>query len=476
MKSARHFAGSNFQKPVDNSSFPQVRGNSKRESAWHFLLALLIAAPLAAAQEPLTPEHPTSALPAEAQSQPLPAAPAPEPDRPLTLAECYALALKRSEDIAIQTELIKQTEAQFLQALSGVLPRASYEVSKKRQDGTGSSAFTLRDTPERRFAFSQPLFGGFKEFAAMAGSRAERRQRLHERRRAEDLLFVDVANAFYLILEQQEDLRALAAIRGTLVERIDELKQREQLGRSRTTDAVSAEAQLRRVEAEMEQARTQEVTARKLLEFLTGLSRVQAVTDPAPSLLPADAESAYVARAAARPDVQAAEDAWRVAQKEVTIARAGFFPDVDLEGNYYTRRVGNAASVEWDVTLLMSVPIFQGGQNLGAVREARSSERQAKLTFERRQRQAALDVQDAYAAYTGALARHAALARALEATEQSYRLQVDDYRLALVNNLDVLQTLQTLEDSRRETLHAGYEAKRLSWQLEAAAGNIAPPW
>ena len=428
------------------------------------LLALLVLSQAAAAQEPIT----VLTTPPERRS------PAASQDRPLTLAECYALALKRSEEIAIHAELIKQTEARLLQALSGALPHASYEISKKRQDGTGSSAFTLREIPERRFNVTQPLFGGFKEFAAVAGSRAERRQRQHERRRAEDLLFVDVANAFYLVLEQREDQRVLEMIRNTLMERLEELRQRERLGRTRTTDVVSAEAQLRRVEAEMEQARTQEATARQLLEFLTGLSRVQAVIDPDPALPPAEAESAYLARASARPDVQAAEEAWRVAQKEITIARAGFFPDVDLEGNYYTKRVGNAADVDWDLLLTVSVPIFQGGENLGAVREARSRERQAKLTFEQRRREASLDVQDAHAEYTGALARHAALARALEATEQSYRLQAEDYRLALVNNLDVLQTLQTLEDSRRDTLHAAYDAKRLYWQLKAAAGDIHP--
>ena len=416
------------------------------------LCALLLAAP-AAAQEP-------------SPAEPL--------DQPLTLAECYALALKRSEDIAILAEQLKETEGRFIQALSGALPHASYEISQKRQDGTGSSSFTLKDIPERRFNVTQPLFGGFKEFAAMAGTRAERRQREHERRRAEDLLFVDVANAFYLVLEQRADQRALEMLRSTLMERLDELGERQRLGRTRSTDLVSAEALLRRVEAEMEQARTQETTARQLLEFLTGLPRVQAITDPDPTLPAPDAESAYLARASARPDVRAAEEAWRVARKEITVARAGFFPDVDLEGNYYTRRVGNAADVDWDVLLTVSVPIFQGGQNVGAVREARSLERQAKLSFEQKQRQAALDIQDAYAAYTGALARHAALARALEATEQSYRLQAEDFRLSLVNNLDLLQTLQTLEDSRRETLHAAYEAKRLYWQLQAAAGDVRP--
>ena len=132
------------------------------------------AAPLAAAQELLPPASVTLEC-------------CQAPDRPdlLTLEEAYALALKQSETIAIQGELLKETEGRFLQALSGALPNASFEASEKRQDGTGSSSFTLKKIPERKFVFSQPLFSGFKEFAAMAGARAQRRQRAYDKIRAE---------------------------------------------------------------------------------------------------------------------------------------------------------------------------------------------------------------------------------------------------------------------------------------------------
>ena len=111
---------------------------------------------------------------------------------PLTLDEAYRLALSRSEEIAIRRELIKEAEGRFVQAISGALPRASFQLSEKRQDGSGSSAFTLKEVPERKFVFSQPLFSGFKEFAAIAGSRSERTQRRHEQARAQHLLHTDV--------------------------------------------------------------------------------------------------------------------------------------------------------------------------------------------------------------------------------------------------------------------------------------------
>ena len=38
-------------------------------------------------------------------------------EKPLTLSDCYALALKQSETIAIKAEIIKEAEAHFVQAL-----------------------------------------------------------------------------------------------------------------------------------------------------------------------------------------------------------------------------------------------------------------------------------------------------------------------------------------------------------------------
>lgn len=390
---------------------------------------------------------------------------------PLTLADCFALALKRSETIAIQRELIKETEGHFLQALSGALPRASFEASKEWQDGREGSAFTLNEIPQRRFVFSQPLFSGFKEFAAIQGSRAERRQRQHERTRAEHLLFTDVADAFHLLMEKREDLRTLETTRMALVERIDELKEREQLGRSRPSEVVSAEARLRRVEANLELVRSEETTARQLLEFLSGVSPLGPIRDEQPELPPLGAAEEYVAKAKDRPDVHAAEEAWRVARQEVGVAQGDLWPDIDVESNYYTRRVGAAGGVDWDVLLKMEVPIFQGGEAVGAVREAVSKSRQAKLTFERTQREADLDVRDSYAKVQGAVARLAALRRALAAAEENYRLQQEEYRLNLVNNLDVLQALQELEDARRDVITAHHEAKRLYWSLRVATGE-----
>jgi len=142
----------------------------------------------------------------------------------LTLLDCYKMALKQSETVAIQKEMIKEAEGRFTQYVNRIFPKASFSTSNKIQNGSGGSAFTLTEIPESKFVFSQPIFSGFKELATIAGSRYEKKQRIQEKIRAEQLLFTDVSDAFYLLLSYWEDFESLAAIRRALEERVEELK------------------------------------------------------------------------------------------------------------------------------------------------------------------------------------------------------------------------------------------------------------
>ncbi|MBI4313983.1 MAG: TolC family protein [Candidatus Omnitrophica bacterium] len=389
----------------------------------------------------------------------------------LSLMECYALALKRSETVALQQEFIEETAARFTTVLGSVLPHVSFHSSDKRQDGAGQSAFTLRHVPERKFTLTQPLFTGFRELAALKGAKVLGRQREYEKERAEHLLLLDVANAYYLLLEQQEDLLALEGIHAAIVERLKELQDREQLGRSRSSEVVSTDARRLRIAADMETVRSRVVVTRQLLEFLTGQAGLRIQPDPETSFAPLEPLESYLVRTSQRPDVRAVEESVEVSRMEKAVVRSDFFPNVDLEGNYYTERVGVSKDVSWDVTLKVEVPIFEGTETVGAMRQASSRIRQSELRLSEARRKATLEIRDAYAQYEAGMARSNALGRALNAADENYRFQMEDYRRNLVNNLDVLQSLEELEGIRRDQVNALHETKRLCWQLKIAAGE-----
>jgi len=381
--------------------------------------------------------------------------------------DCYTLALQQSETLAIKQETIKEAEGRFLQALSTALPHAAFVSKHTRQDGADDQA------TEHKFTLQQPLFTGFKEFAAISGSKAEKRQRQQERIRAEQLLFVDVADAFYLLLSAEENLAALEGSRQALLDRTGELKKREQLGRSRMSELASTEARLNRLEADIEFSKNLQDTTKALLEFLTG-KKITRIHDVSPELTFATSLDGYLAKVDLRPDLQAAQENLTISKKLVTVARSGFWPAVGLSANSYTKPIGSNKDVDWDALVTVTMPIFQGGQNLGNLKVAQSQERQTALTVSRLKRSALLEIQQAYSDYDTSLRRKAALTKALAAAERNYALQKEDYARNLVNNLDVLTALEDLQSSRRALITTTNETRRSYWRLKLSTGDITP--
>jgi outer membrane protein len=387
----------------------------------------------------------------------------------LTVEECFALALRQSETVAITREQVNEARAHFLSALGTILPHVSFQREQNYQDTGGSSSYRKRSY-DQKFVFTQTLFAGFREFAGMSGSKSEEKQRTNELKRARQMLFVDVADAFYLLLETQEDLRTLEKTQQVLTNRIEEIKLRVDIGKSRQSEISSTEVQLYSIEADIQSAISQETLCRYLLAYLIG-QPVTEVKDPG-AVIELQPESEYLKSVTVRPDVQAAKFEWDLNKKKAYVAKSGFLPKVDVEGGVYTHKSTAPTNGDWDATLTVKVPIFEGTETIGAVKEANAIAAQSKLKYKRALRLALQDVNDSYSKAASALARTEALKKALQAAEQNFTLQQEDYKLSLVNNLDVLTAILSLEDVRRSFNSAYYESRRFYWQLRASGNDI----
>ncbi len=397
------------------------------------------------------------------------------PEKPLSLQECFTLSLKQSESIAINQDLIGEAEARFVQALGTLLPHVSAVSSDTLQEKTtgvssGDVMYHATHTFERKLVVKQRLFSGFKELAGMSGSRLEKNQRTNEYNRAKQLLWVDVANAFYLLIEQEKDLKELENTKTAFEKRIIELQDRVRVGRSRKSEVVNTQAQMYALEAQIETVKSQEQVARALLEFLTGVSIAGVVDNNTvlPVLLP---EDEYIAFSKDRFDVAALEDALKVSQQNVRIAKSGLWPNIDVEGNYFLERNTTPDHSRWGTALTVSFPIFEGTETYGKIAQAKLQAHESNLSLLRQRRLTAYDCRDAYAKVSAEIARCNALKKAMDASEENYTLQQEDYRFSLVSNLDVLAAIQMRNDARRDYVHSFYDAQRMYEQLRAAAGT-----
>jgi outer membrane protein len=398
----------------------------------------------------------------------------------LTLQDAYRLALVHSESVAIEKEDIALARARFYRSFRYFLPDVHFVKTRMERDvdddaasdGTGfSSDFRRRVTPESRFTFSQPLFSGFREFAALAGSGADRKTQVYDYQRAQELLFIDVMEAYYAVRQADKDVETLSSIRDLLSSRSKELTERTQLGRSRESELVTATSDWKLIEAELVGAQAAARTSRNLLEFYTGspLKGRPLVDGDVPNepLPPLDA----AAKARTRLDVQSLEQAYRVRMKGVTTAQGGLFPTVSLDGNVYTERVGFQEGNDWDVLLTIDVPIFDAGETLGDIKEAASLRESARLAWERAKRSAEMDILNEYENFHSAVLSERALSDADAASKKNYEILTSEYRLNLVNNLDVLDSLRRYQDTIRSYNSARYDARRAYWRYQVARGE-----
>ncbi|OGR95953.1 MAG: hypothetical protein A2902_02675 [Elusimicrobia bacterium RIFCSPLOWO2_01_FULL_64_13] len=324
-----------------------------------------------------------------------------------------------------------------------------------------------------RFTLRQPLFSGFREFAAMASFKADRRKEEHLRDRASKLLFLDVARAFYLVVRIDKDMENLDAFTDLTRERVRELETRERLGKSRRSEILNAESQLETAQAQKAQLGGDRAAAAELLSFLTGIDAARAVLkDGLEEVAPFDSEEGFLARAGGRSDVRAQEREIESARQEVRLARGAFYPSAGFLGNYYAKRVGTQRNIDWDALFSVDLPLFQGGTARALVREAGSRLKESELRLQELRRDIRREVREAARRVNASVAGSKRLRSAFEKAAESYRLQVGEYRLGLVNNLEVLQVMNDMQDRKRDLDRALIESKVHWLELKTAAEDL----
>ena len=385
----------------------------------------------------------------------------------LGLNDYFAQALRRSELVATQSELIVQAEERNRQASGALYPTLNVIGSTTRQDEGAADQGTRQRLV--RLAATQPLFRGFREFAAIRQSRALVDAQGDDYQNARVQLFKDVAQNFYDVLTLEQDLKNLDEQIGQYQQREQELQERVRIGRTRPGEVLTVQATISTQRAQVEQARAQLNTARDIFSFLSGLPGTTPLRDT--ETIPADlgALDTHLQRLALRPDVKAAQRRLTAARENISVARGAHLPSLDLNANRYLERTGSLENVEWDVQLALTVPLYAGGSVQSRVREAQSQSEQAELATSRARRLADQEIRSFYQTAVLDRSRLDALEKATDAAKRNYETQRHDYRLGLVTNLDVLQALSAYLDNQQALDRVRFNVKLNYLRLQAAA-------
>jgi outer membrane protein len=451
------------------------------------LLAASAAAQVPPAEPPPLPADPVLEAAAAPSGQDLledavqPAAGAPT----LTLARAVAAALENNFALLQAVDTLASSRYRYTAALAQFYPKLtpSYQRSSvgpavaveagQRLPWTGGSV-TARmnlhsldptDSPFTRysnfsFTLTQPLLRGFGPNASLYDLRNSRRDREGRERDLElerQGLAVEVARAFYQVIEQ----RTLLAVARQSLQRSQNLQRaseaRLEVGLVSKLDVFRAQLQASQAEEAMVRAESALQDALERFRFLLGVDPSEPVEPAAVALSlelppgPSAPLAVLVQRAlAARLDLAEARDKVEDAQRGASLARQNLLPQLDLNLGVNKEGFGNSFSSAWSagdqrVNLYFSAsyPIERAGNLVNkaladiAVNGVRRTLRQRELEVETQVRAAVRELDQ--------LRKSMELQKqGVDVAQQQLRLATLRYQRGLASNFDVVDAESSL--------------------------------
>lgn len=382
--------------------------------------------------------------------------------RAITMGGTCSLALARSEELAAAAEGVAQLDAAERQLAAGFRPSFDFNAALTKQQNSDAAS-------RGYFSAAYNLYSGMRDYVSVKAASSRSGAARLDLERARQRLYLSAAQAYLNLLAAQREAVIRAGQLAVTARRIAELETRAAIGRSRRSEVVSARSQLAQDKAGYLAALSDERLAQQALRFMTGLEE-----DLAPAEI-ARRDGApladYLALVRSRPDVEArrlaAQSYGYLAELQERVA----LPTLDLAANYFVLRDPMPApESRWDAGAFLRVPLYTGGALKAGRDAAYAARRAAGLALDLALRQALSEVRSAHDELGYALRQEQTLAEALVLAEENARYQAEDYRLGLVNNLEVLAALNTAQQTRLALSQAQAGACLALIRLETAAG------
>jgi outer membrane protein len=417
--------------------------------------------------------------------------------RALDLQTCFQLTAVRDDSLKISMEDIEVARAQMSQSIAALWPTFSVtnqqEFLHYRNSTVGSlsslnSASSLSSfgnlvesaingnpnyTSQSNVTMNYTLFNGgqnWNNIGANAAAIAAKKQTLA---RDYQTIYQDVAQAFYDVLQYEGDLAIQHDLIDALRARVDDLKDRVALGRSRPAEMLQAQTDLANARVTAEQQKGSLNAARETVAFYIGVPSGEfeiKETQPFPS--PAQLEW-YLGHSASRPDVLSQVESLRQAERTLSVAQGQLWPTITASGNFLASQDPTSYQSNATMTLEISMPIFDGGLILGQIHQNKELVRQSALNVEQLKRTADQNTRTTFVNFNSSAAEVVVLREAVILAAKNLEAQVDDYRRGVVSNLDVLTALQDYQAARQQLHDANMQVRLNLINLHVAAGIAA---
>jgi len=390
-----------------------------------------------------------------------------------TLDRALAVARENNPDARLARLRIEGAQALEQQARAAGLPQLAlqggYSASNRAMPAFGSilnqRAFTWTtdfnrpgtiDDLNATGTVAYNLYNGGRSTAHRAAAQAGTQAAEHDARATQQQLETAVVRAYLRIREAREAVTVLASGVRSYAAAVAVAQARFDAGQLLKADLLDLEVQLAQTREAHATARHQAQLAERAFLFVLGREKAAdpvELPDDDPALARLVPPSAV--DPARRPELAAVEARVRAAEAMVRAARGGRQPTVDAFASYgYDHGWQlNAHADGWVAGVAVAVPLFDGGQTSGKIRQARAELAQAQEQRRQLQLALALEVEQARLAHADATERLAVSARTVAQAEESAALSRARFETGALLAADLIGVETRLLEARlRRTL------------------------
>ena len=324
---------------------------------------------------------------------------------------------------------------------------------------------------------------------------------------AQEDLVIRVSEAYFNVLAAEDTLASEQAAKDAIGRQLEQAQKRFEVGLIAITDVQEAQAAY-------DQAVAAEILAKRALANQQELLRA-IIDEPAPTLAkpvndlplqspdPTDASQWVDLAMQQNRNLISSQIATEVAKDNVSLARTGHYPTVDLvlsrnnqnndgfarspcrfvggdcfnDGNPVpigtTVRSNTATDLQTDaISLQFTLPVFSGGTTSAKVEQAVYQHRAARERLERTARETERATRDAYLGVMSGISRVQALKQAFESAKTALKATEAGYDVGTRTTVDVLAARRTLFNAETVYLRSRYDYLINGLLLKQAAGTL----
>ena len=368
-------------------------------------------------------------------------------------------ALVENKDVRIAVARVREARAQLSATGADQFPRIDGKSSIQRtqpsqamvrQFGIPGHIPTIPATNQFRatmdLSFELDFWGRLRR--ATEAVRADLLARESARRTVVLTLVSDLATAYFELQELDFELEFAKRTLKTRQEALDLIRLRKLVGQRSTLDIRREEQEVARAQAVLPDLERQIGQKEHQLSLLMGRNPARIVRgvslreQPLPPEVPAGLPSALLER---RPDIVEAEQKLVAANAKIGVAKAAFFPQISLTGNFGAQSLQFSdlfigPSRVWTFGPTLTVPLFDTGRNFANLEMTRAQQEQAVISYEKTIQQAFREVEDALLAHQKIREVRVERKRVVDLSREALELARLEYLNGKTSYLEILRT------------------------------------